>query len=316
MVKIAFWENCLCERGTTTALYDYAYFNQTILNNISIIIYNPYNKHNNQNVINKFKSKFEIYELTDNSKIDDILNITECDIVYIIKGGEIDGRLSKTKKNAIHCVFNCSQPHGHAYASVSPRVSGNNGQFPVVPHIVYLPEHDRNMRQELNIPSDATVFGRHGGYGQFDIHYVHSIVYDVAKQNPNIYFIFVNTAKFCESLQNIIHLNMIIDLDKKVEFINTCDAMLWARSDGETFGLSIAEFSIRNKPVIATQNYPNAHVHYLGNKGIWYNSKNLYKILNDFDRLDVQNKDWNAFREFSPENVMNIFKLEFIDKII
>ena len=28
MVKIAFHENCLCERGTTVSLYDYAYYNK------------------------------------------------------------------------------------------------------------------------------------------------------------------------------------------------------------------------------------------------------------------------------------------------
>ena len=36
MVKIAFHDNCLCERGTTTALYDYAYYNKHYLNRLSI----------------------------------------------------------------------------------------------------------------------------------------------------------------------------------------------------------------------------------------------------------------------------------------
>ena len=37
---------------------------------------------------------------------------------------------------------------------------------------------------------------------------------------------------------------------EKEAFYRTCDAMLHARRDGETFGLAVAEFSVRNKPVI------------------------------------------------------------------
>ena len=59
-----------------------------------------------------------------------------------------------------------------------------------------------------------------------------------------------------------------MDLVEKVEFINTCDAMLWARGAGETFGLSIAEFSSKNKPVIAMQVGDLAHVHIMGDMGL------------------------------------------------
>ena len=41
-----------------------------------------------------------------------------------------------------------------------------------------------------------------------------------------------------------------MDLNYKVKFINTCDAMIHARAMGETFGLAVAEFSKKNKPVI------------------------------------------------------------------
>ena len=53
----------------------------------------------------------------------------------------------------------------------------------------------------------------------------------------------MNTETFCESFTEYIHVSKTANLNKKVEFINTCDAMLWARSGGETFGLSIGEFS-------------------------------------------------------------------------
>jgi len=78
-----------------------------------------------------------------------------------------------------------------------------------------------------------------------------NVVYNIAQNNPNIYFLFANFYKFCQDLPNIIFLPMITNLYEKVEFINTCDAMLWARQRGETFGSAIAEFSTLNKPIIA-----------------------------------------------------------------
>ena len=48
---------------------------------------------------------------------------------------------------------------------------------------------------------------------------------------------------------------MIIDLNKKVEFISSCDAMIHARQMGETFGAAVSEFSIKNKPVITCRGY-------------------------------------------------------------
>jgi hypothetical protein len=244
------------------------------------------------------------------SLVDEILIQNKVDIFYIIKAGNYDGQISKICKTVVHCVFNYNEPHGNVYAAVSNHV----GKL-VVPHIVYLPESRENMRKILDIPEDALVFGRYGGFDQFDITYVHNVVQNVAINFSNIYFLFMNTKKFCPELPNIIHIDKIIDLDKKVAFINSCDAMLWARTGGETFGLSIAEFSIKNKPVIATKVGDKAHVNFLGDKGIWYDENNLYQILTTLDKNSIQNYDWNAYREFSPENVMSIFKRVFIDSI-
>jgi glycosyltransferase involved in cell wall biosynthesis len=170
------------------------------------------------------------------------------------------------------------------------------------------------MRQELNIPTDAIVFGGYGGKQQFDIQYVRNTVYKIAKNNKNIYFLFANFEKFCEKLNNIIHLPFILEDREKVRFINSCDAMLWGRSDGETFGLAIAEFSIRNKPVIASKVGALSHVTYLGDKGIWYsNETNLTEILLNFDPEIENKKDWNAYTDYTPEKVMKIFDNLFLN---
>lgn len=322
MVKIAFWDNCLCERGTTVSLYDYAYHNKTILGNESIILYNITRKENVDIVIERFKKEFLVIGVSNFNLVDPILINQNCDIFYIIKAGCNEGQFSKVKKTVVHCVFHCRNPHGAVYASISPYIKNYNNGVPVVPHMINLPETSKDMRDLLNIPKNAIVYGRYGGYNEFDIPYVHRIVHYVAKNNSNIYFLFANTKRFCEELNNIIHIDMIIDLTKKVEFINTCDAMLWGRHDGESFGLSIGEFSSKNKPVLAAIHFqlnPNtdvAHVNFLREKGIWYNQTNLYNILTNFiteeNREAIANQDWNAFKEFTPEKVMNIFEDVFI----
>jgi hypothetical protein len=103
------------------------------------------------------------------------------------------------------------------------------------------------------------------------------------------------------------------ELDEKVEFINTCDAMLWARLDGETFGLAIGEFSVKNKPVFVTDIGYSAHVMILKDKGIWYTENTLKKLLLNFNKYDYINKDVNAYKDYSPELVMQQFKKVFID---
>jgi hypothetical protein len=51
-----------------------------------------------------------------------------------------------------------------------------------------------------------------------------------------------------------------------------------------------------------------SHVHLLGDKAIWYNDTiTLYNILINFNPEIEKNKDWNAYKEYTPEKVMEIF---------
>jgi hypothetical protein len=309
MVKVCFWDNCLCERGTTVSLYDYAYYNQTLLGNESIVMYNTTRKENNDTVIEKFRKHFKVIGVDQFSKVDPILLSEKCDVFYIIKSGANEGQVSHVAKTVVHCVFDCNSPHGNVYSSIAPWVNGNNGRFPVVPHMINLPKHDDNMRAELGIPESAVVFGGFGGSENFSIPFAQQIVYDIAKSNPNIYFLFANFIRFCPDLPNIIHLEAKIDLYEKVKFINTTDAMLWARSGGEVMSLAMGEFAVLNKPIICMNiGYPG-HVHLLGEKAIWYSDENgLRNILLEFNPEVARTRDWNAYADYTPEKVMEIFK--------
>jgi hypothetical protein len=129
---------------------------------------------------------------------------------------------------------------------------------------------------------------------------------DINKTN-NVYFLFMNTVDFYHH-QNIIYLDKNIDLLYKTKFINTCDAMIHARSDGETFGLAIAEFSIKNKPIITCPCGDLEHILLLGDKAIIYNNtEELIDIFSNIKELISQHSCWNCYREYTPEKIMNIF---------
>ena len=315
--NISFWYNQLCERGTTVSLFDYAYYNQTILGNKSYIFYdkNPSPVTlTKPEIVEKFKKHFVVHETDDFKEVDEYLVKYNISHIYIIKSGGIDSSLSKVAKNCIHCVFTCSEPHGEVYSSIAPWVKGNNNKYPVVPHMVNLPQNNNSMREKLNIPKNAIVFGGYGGKGNFSIKFVQNVVFNIAKNNKNIYFLFANYYKFCQDLPNIIFLPMITDLYEKVEFINTCDAMLWARQDGEVMSMSMGEFSILNKPIICKDvGRDRGHVHLLKDKAIWYDDeKDLTEILLNFNPEIESKKDWNAYKDYTPEKVMKIFDDVFL----
>jgi hypothetical protein len=312
-MKVAFWDNTMCVRGTTVAMFDYAYYNKILLGNESIVLYNITRSENHPDVVAKFQKEFKVFGVPHFHAIDPILAQEGVDVLYVIEGGDATNHVSKVCKTVNHCVFGCKNPHGSVYAVISPWINRYGTSYPVVPHMITLPDIEGDMRAELGIPQDATVFGRHGGQDQFDIGYVQTTVEEIARTNPSIYFLFMNTKPFCESIPNIIHIGPIVNMEAKTRFINTCDAMLWARKDGETFGCAIGEFSARNRPVFATRTGDLAHAEFLGDKAFWYDENTLKQMILGFNKDIEKTKDWNAYKEFGPEQVMATFKRVFLD---
>jgi hypothetical protein len=126
----------------------------------------------------------------------------------------------------------------------------------------------------------------------------------------------MNTHEFYKH-PRIIYLDRTTDLIFKTKFINTCDAMIHARAEGETFGLSIAEFSSKNKPVITCPSGDLEHIRILGDKALLYRSKDeLLKIFNNIKNIIKNNDDWNAYKQYTPENVMRLFNELIFSKVI
>jgi hypothetical protein len=311
-MKIAFHDNSLSLRGTTVAIYDWAYWTRHYLGVDPIIMYDTKHPANNGDVIEKFKKEFLVFGYDKKSQIDEILSKNNCESFLMEKGGKPDGIISTVSKNLVNAISVCSVSdiHGDIYAMGSKWLSKvTNYEIPYVPYMVDLPDIDADMREELGIPKDALVIGRNGGSDTFDIPFVKQAIQSVLNERKDIWFIFQLTDKFIDH-DKVIFLPGSSDMNTKVRFINTSDAMLHARYVGESFGLSCAEFSVRNKPIITYEKSPERnHIDTLDEKGIYYeNYSDILHILRNLDKKEINSLEWNCYQDYTPEKVSQKFK--------
>ena len=305
-MKIALHDNSLNIRGTSVAIYDYAFYLKKKYNIEPIILHCSTNRTNDINVINKFKEKFVVHGYNNVSQIDDILKNEKCDTFFMIKSGKRDGVLSSVCKNFVMAVstdITKNDIHGDKYFVCSKWLSQQTG-IDYVPHMINLPDNDLDLRNELNIPEGAIVFGRNGGYETFDLNFVKDAIKKDVVKHENHWYLFQNTERFINH-ERVIYLEPNTCVDFKVKFINTCDVHLHARRIGESFGLTCGEFSIKNKQVMCWDGSPERnHIDILGEKVILYNQTNISGILDNF----VPNKtDNNCYNDYTPEKVMSMF---------
>jgi hypothetical protein len=319
-MKVAFYTPHMGLRGTEVAMFDYAKFNQTILGNESIIIYDKENDWHDAGVIQKFSQLFNcipVDAVRNTKEVDKILTKEKTDAVYLVKGGSLsDGLLPLSSKSLIHVIGMTGPEHSHgdiwAYASYFLKNScGKGSDVPVVPYMTYLPEVNEDLRSDLGIPKDSLVFGRTGGMDTWNLSYANQVVYEALNRRNDVYFIFQNTSIPFRH-ERLIFLPTSSDLVYKTKFINTCDAMIHARHEGESFGIACAEFSLRNKPVITwSGSSERSHLEILGEKAhTYYTPQDMLDAIINFQR---KFDDYNCYREYSPESVMPIFKKVFLD---
>ena len=316
-MKVAFHTNEINVRGTELATYRYAHYNETMLDNESIYIAGPTtSRFEHPLAAEKFEKRFKVFRYNKWEEVQDILDQEKIDVLYMQKGGEFDGKVSEKTKTCVHAVFQNHEPHGDVYAYISEWLSlkVTEGKEKFVPYIVEVPDVETDLREKLEIPDNATVFGRTGGPDQFDVPFVHEAIKKVLDEREDVYFIFLNTNNFLEH-ERVKYLPATADEVYKTEFINTCDAMIHARFMGESFGMAIAEFSLKNKPVITGWGgNDQAHLHMLKEKGIYYNSyESILEILRSMKKGDFEDGDWNAYDGFRAEIVMKQFENVFLD---
>lgn len=313
MKNIAFHSNQLGIRGTEVALYDYAYYNETVLGNKSYIISDA-NK--DLQALQKFKDTFEVFLY---NKFEDCFsfikenNITD---IYYQKAGDIDNKIVPGIRNLIHAVFQHKQIHGSVYCYISKWLAEKaNMTEAYVPYIVTMPEPTKNFRTKLGISEDKIVIGRHGGFNEFDLPFVHGAIYEALKYRNDLVFVFMNTRQFGPDHPNIIFVEGTYNLQHKSNFISTCDYMIHARHHGESFGLAISEFLFHDKPVISWRDgVDQNHISMMSNKGFWYQDfSSLVELLKNLKLNDQSVGTYKALvQEFAPEIVMDRFNKIFL----
>jgi hypothetical protein len=238
------------------------------------------------------------------------------DALHHVKSGEQDGFIPRGTKYWVHAVFHATQPHGNRYLAVS-RWLGRRDGTAFVPHIVEVADDPNDLRQELGIPADAFVFGRFGGYETFDIPWVWAAIKEVLGRCPKAWFLFANTEIKLRH-ERVIGLPTIYDNQVSLEvqkrrFINTSNAMLHARTRGETFGIAIGEFAICDKPVLTHAQSPElAQLDMLSQPLAYQDQADLVRWLEKGVAGEFPAEDGGYYKNCTPEKVMAIFDQGFI----
>lgn len=264
----------------------------------------------------------------------------QCDMLYSQKSGEIASAPQVDDRSlhipwAIHAVFTAHEPHGTMYAAISKEVSLSqkcllndkeaDGAF--VDYIVDLTEDEKAMnisdmrrqkRAELGIPSSSLVLCRHGGQTTFNIDFVVQNIATLVDVDDSVHLVLMNTLPLTTQHARIHQVEGESTVLGKARFFAMCDAMLHARADGETFGLAVAEFSLRNKPVITyngsnLEGYARAHLDIPGTRGLYYQDlTSLHDVIARLAREGVHNYSWNAYAAFSSSSIIPKFVRVFI----
>lgn len=199
-MKILFHDNQLSYRGTSNAMFDYAFYSREILGHEPVITYQKNNDNNFAPAIKRFCNNFEVIPYQNAQELKNIIKNEQIDLFYKITGGKKEN-LGIDIKTAIHAVFKHYEPYGDVYAYVSKWLSleMSQGQLPFVPHIIHLPDHQADLRAELGIPKDAIVFGQYGGAESFDIKFVQKTIKHLSRKRKDLFFLFMGTNPFAKA---------------------------------------------------------------------------------------------------------------------
>ncbi len=321
-INVAFFIRHFTERGTENSIFNYAFYNEKILKNKSIVItYNKNIREENKKFDNSSREVFEnIFKIIDINYIEELKEIFKKEKIthayiqshgfyldyYQLMNREIWGKCQTT----YHYVFGPMARQGSDIRCVIGKDLNKRffKKIPVLPYIVNRHIFQGNLRKELNIKKNNLVIGRHGGFKTFDIKFVKEAIKEILEIRKDIIFLFLNTEKFIEN-ERVIYLPKTTSVELKSKFIDTCDAMLHARIDGETFGLAVAEFSAANKPIITyAYSKDSEHLRILNKKAITYkNKKSLINIIFKLNKNQIINKDWNCYKIYEPNHVIKIF---------
>jgi hypothetical protein len=317
-MNIAFYIDEMNFRGVANSTYEYALNNKKILKNNSIIFYNKKNYRNKKEVLKKFRNKFKVIGVTKFNEINKYKEKLKIKFLYTQKSGNKDNWISNEIKTLVHSVYpqKLNQLHGFNYAYISEWLSLNfsNKKIPFVPYITKTEKIKSNLKKKLKIKNNKLILGCHGGESSFDMKFVQTCLLNIVKKRKDIIFLFLNIKNFCIHPQ-IIFLKGTSNKTIKKKFINTCDAMIYGRSLGESFGLACGEFAVENKEIISYKfNRHTSHKYNIPSKYfIQYDSyKSLRNILLNYKKKELITIYNNKYKNYNKKVVMKIFNRVFL----
>ncbi len=323
---VAFLTNQLGIRGTERVIYLLADACQTHVGWRPIIVVrlatmDHASDDQGRDVIDAFIRRFEHVLFVDDAEIEDVMRQHSVDLCYICTAGWPGSSVvPRAVPTLAHCVFTGEHDLGatvHCGISdeVSRRVAPGHTQLeqlPTLPNPVdlcYDVPGKSTVRRDLGIPEDAYVYGRHGGFDTFDIPFVHGAVIDVARTHPHIHFVFMHTRRFGPPFPNIHFLPKTMDPVAKIHFIDACDAMIHGRHQGETFGMAVAEFSVRRKPVLTWNgSVDRYHLDILGDAAIAYDESTIHSLLQNTTHQSPPYEPSKYYWQFTLDRVMPVFR--------
>lgn len=315
------WALAYFTDGNALSHESYVFVYDDVLERYLKYIHEPENREEVQRNFKYFQEKGRLVYTT-RERLEETMKMNNIDVCYMYLAGFENERadLPLMIPSITHCIFNGTVKLGNVHTIISTSVPHvPNSETRVLPNMLVVMNHKENLRDLLHIPKDAVVFGRYGALHTFSIPWVKDTVIKFAKEHPEVWFLFMNTAPFSDmrEVSNIVYIRGSSDLGLKRAFINTCDVMLHARVDGETFGCAVGEFAVCEKPILTapcqdrTFGYSaDGHLDILGNRAVVYASPDeLQAWLEAFAKKNVLvNMADNGYFNFVPEKVLPIFE--------
>ena len=353
MAKIIMVTDAISIRGDSVNLENYAKILKKFYGIECLIAYNPSMANNSRQRIKEIQeSGIDLETFTNESELVPISKNFQATHGYFVADGRFYSRWIPGLKHLNHSVFRFFEPYGDKYAYVSEwlhkyairkkicRTSSqleliyknSNSPFKVmqkmqtgwVPHTV-LPkfESGREFRKKYKIGKEVFLVGRIGGFKTFSDPEAKKAVHKILESHKDIIFCFINTEKFIDH-KNAMFLGEINDLEKW-QFYDACNLLLNCRLSGESFGFSVVEPLMINKPVLAPSILRNRlmdqnQISILRFQGLLYHNSAHFRHLilrHKKKYYSHEIKDPQCYSrlvaQYSPETVADIFVEYFLD---
>lgn len=228
-----------------------------------------------------------------------------------------------------HCMGWCNVKQGSTYAVNSEWAAKRFNTGPVVRFGVSAcpkpePGAAEALRATHNISASDKLLCYMGGEDSFNIKWVIDQLFasvekvdDWMRTMPSLHLMFMPKLPRGVAQHARFHTNPFsARTSDKAAFYAACDAMIHSRSNGESFGLAVAEFSSCNRPVITqgkkatTAGYETAHLDMLGSKAWTYTAHDKGSLIAQMRRLvdtpkeTLERGDWNAHAQNEPSQLM------------